>query len=42
MNSSFRSDEKIKMDLYVKYGIIAATGDRYLVEFCEGNGERTI
>ena len=36
MNSSFRSDEKVKMDLFLKYGIIAAAGDRHLAEFCEG------
>ena len=36
MNSSFRSDEKVKMDLFMKYGIIAAAGDRHLAEFCEG------
>jgi len=36
MNSSFRSDEKVKMDLFLKYGVIAAAGDRHLAEFCEG------
>ena len=36
MNSSFRSDEKVKMDLFMKYGVIAAAGDRHLAEFCEG------
>ena len=36
MNSSFRSDEKVKMDLFQKYGYIAAAGDRHLAEFCEG------
>ncbi|MBR4059129.1 MAG: alpha-glucosidase/alpha-galactosidase [Lachnospiraceae bacterium] len=36
MNSSFRSDEKVKMDLYLKTGVIAAAGDRHLAEFCEG------
>ena len=36
MNSSFRSDEKVKMDLFQKYGVIAAAGDRHLAEFCEG------
>ena len=36
MNNSFRSDEKVKMDLYLKTGVIAAAGDRHLAEFCEG------
>ena len=36
MNNSFRSDEKVKMDLFDKYGWIAAAGDRHLAEFCEG------
>ena len=36
MNSSFRSDEKVKMDLFKKFGVIAAAGDRHLAEFCEG------
>ena len=36
MNNSFRSDEKVKMDLYLKHGYIAAAGDRHLTEFCEG------
>lgn len=36
MNNSFKSDEKVKMDLFLKYGYIAAAGDRHLAEFCEG------
>lgn len=36
MNNSFRSDEKVKMDLYLKHGYVAAAGDRHLAEFCEG------
>lgn len=36
MNSSFHSEEKVKMDLYLKTGVIAAAGDRHLAEFCEG------
>ena len=36
MNSSFRSDEKVKMDLFKRFGVIAAAGDRHLAEFCEG------
>lgn len=35
MNSSFRSEEKVKMDLFKRYGIIAAAGDRHLAEFCD-------
>lgn len=37
MNSSFRSKEKVKMDLFRRYGYIAAAGDRHLAEFCPGN-----
>lgn len=37
MNSSFHSEEKVKMDLYLKTGMIAAAGDRHLAEFCEGS-----
>ncbi len=36
MNSSFHSEQKVKMDLFLKYGWIAAAGDRHLAEFCEG------
>jgi len=36
MNSSFRSKEKVKMDLFKRYGYIAAAGDRHLAEFCPG------
>lgn len=36
MNNSFRSDEMVKMDLFSRYGYIAAAGDRHLAEFCEG------
>ncbi len=36
MNNSFRSEEKVKMDLFQKFGWIAAAGDRHLAEFCEG------
>jgi len=36
MNSSFRSKEKVKMDLFRRYGYIAAAGDRHLAEFCPG------
>lgn len=36
MNSSFKSEEKVKMDLFLKFGYIAAAGDRHLAEFCNG------
>lgn len=35
MNSVFESEEKVKMDLFLRYGIIAAAGDRHLAEFCD-------
>ncbi len=37
MNNFFSSEEKVKMDLFLRYGVIAAAGDRHLAEFCEGN-----
>ena len=36
MNNSFRSNERVKLDLFLRYGLIAAAGDRHLAEFCEG------
>ena len=33
MNSSFSSAQMIKFDLFRKYGVIAAAGDRHLTEF---------
>ncbi len=36
MNSSFKSEEKVKMDLFKRFGYIAAAGDRHLAEFCPG------
>ena len=36
MNSSFHCYQKVKMDLFNKFGYIAAAGDRHLAEFCEG------
>ena len=36
MNSSFASADKVKMDLFRRYGAIAAAGDRHLVEFVPG------
>lgn len=29
--------ERVKMDLFKRYGVIAAAGDRHLAEFCPGN-----
>jgi len=36
MNVNFISKERVKFDLFDKYGYIAAAGDRHLAEFCEG------
>lgn len=36
LNSFFSSAEKVKMDLFRRFGYIAAAGDRHLAEFCEG------
>lgn len=36
MNNSFVSRERVKMDLFLKYGLIAAAGDRHLAEFVPG------
>ncbi len=36
MNKSFDTRECVKMDLFDRYGYIAAAGDRHLAEFCEG------
>ena len=33
MNSSFSSAERVKIDLFRRYGVIAAAGDRHLAEF---------
>lgn len=37
MNNSFTSAEKVKMNLFLRFGCIAAAGDRHLAEFCPGN-----
>lgn len=34
MNNVFRCKEKVKFDLFRRYGYIAAAGDRHLAEFC--------
>jgi alpha-galactosidase len=36
MNNHFASTEKVKMELFRRFGYIAAAGDRHLAEFCEG------
>ena len=35
-NKCFICNEKVKLDLFRRYGWIAAAGDRHLAEFCEG------
>lgn len=37
MNSTFACAHRVKMDLFLKYGLIAAAGDRHLVEFMPGD-----
>lgn len=37
LNSFFLSAEKVKMNLFLRFGYIAAAGDRHLAEFCPGN-----
>ena len=34
INKYFRCDQRVKMDLFLRYGYIAAAGDRHLAEFC--------
>lgn len=36
MNNSFACSQRVKLDLFNRYGYIAAAGDRHLAEFCEG------
>lgn len=36
MNGEFTKKEMVKMDLFKRYGLIAAAGDRHLSEFCPG------
>ncbi len=36
MNSVFGSCCKVKFDLFKRYGVVAAAGDRHLAEFCPG------
>ena len=37
MNNTFVSAERVKFDLFKRYGVIAAAGDRHLAEFCPGD-----
>jgi alpha-galactosidase len=37
MNNTFVSCEKVKFDLFKRYGMIAAAGDRHLAEFVPGS-----
>jgi alpha-galactosidase len=34
INKYFRCDQRVKLDLFLRYGYIAAAGDRHLAEFC--------
>lgn len=36
MNNSFACNERVKMDLFNRFGYIAAAGDRHLAEFMDG------
>ncbi len=36
LNRFFHSTHKVKMDLFKRFGVVAAAGDRHLAEFCEG------
>ena len=36
-NRYFASREMVKMDLFRRFGVIAAAGDRHLAEFCPGS-----
>jgi len=36
MNNSFLCAQKVKFDLFRRFGVIAAAGDRHLAEFCPG------
>lgn len=36
INRQWASKEKVKIDLFLRYGYIAAAGDRHLAEFCPG------
>lgn len=36
MNNVFACSQRVKFDLFRRYGLIAAAGDRHLAEFCPG------
>lgn len=37
MNTAFSSKNRVKFDLFLRFGLIAAAGDRHLVEFMPGS-----
>ncbi len=37
MNRMFRCQNQVKFDLFRRYGVVAAAGDRHLAEFCPGD-----
>lgn len=37
INKAFKIFQKVKFDLFLRYGWIAAAGDRHLAEFCPGD-----
>ena len=37
LNKEFLNKQKVKFDLFLRYGVIAAAGDRHLAEFCPGD-----
>ena len=37
INNVFASDHSVKRDLFTRYGVVAAAGDRHLAEFVPGN-----
>ncbi len=37
MNKVFRCRNQVKFDLFRRYGVVAAAGDRHLAEFCNGD-----
>ena len=37
MNKAFKTNQAVKFNLLLRYGILGAAGDRHLVEFCPGN-----
>lgn len=37
MNNTFQCSHRVKFDLFRRFGLIAAAGDRHLAEFCEGS-----